>query len=1323
MSNFFDQFDTQETPGNFFDQFDEAPAGMPEEPTFNEEMVEEGRYTFDGLVNDQELLTAARRYYGLGQGVTDDEVVEEFISDRRWKDSNTLSIAQEAYSAATGNEAQNQDQALLIERWAGLPGIFSEGGEGFGGLWANLWRGTLDPANLIGFGLASTAAKTAARTGVKSAVGRAAGAIASRPLTTTVVADAGVTAGANALTQSAQMDVGLRDEFSVGETAMAGAMGAGLSVAGAGAGVAAGKGIRAVRDATINRGRTALPNSPTADKVAGRFETPVSEEAVGNSYRAFVPDQTGNLVDYTDAQGNVVTFRSSADAKAAVQGVANAQVMNVDQTGSVHELGGWLNRKANNLTNNFIDSTNAIEKLSRTAEPFVKGTNLEQFNAHMFTVNSQNAHMLSSMAVSGHLFEDGTNAGGMFRFVGDQAIAKELGLDWKANQGKFVLLDNSKSLREILTPIYEQNPELVNRLGQHMLFRRLLDKEQAGNAKALHGFDRVELQQAVNDYASQMPDIFDPNTAGSAIQQLDAYNRNFMSLMADMGIYNRDELATVLDSNLFYMPLYELIDAMDGTGATGSMGNLKRYFRGNERADTKLANPLRIYAMNVEAAITRAVENRRVNFITDTIETMRQRAPAIADLYGRPVKSEAVPSTFSKEALMKRLDATLKDAGVPAVDRQNFIQDLDAVQGLEFITFWSQGKFRPKPSKTDGTVVSYYKDGSLQYYEFNDTNLAKSVTSFSGLVDAMQQQQFGGVPNAFGHMAHMFQYMVTRDPEFWAFTSFLTDPVTASVYDGTNRTLGYLPFVDAYQKFAQGWKEMKLTSSTYKEAVANGVLYTGLASHKEQNRAVGQWLRRKGIDPDYVLGLSAEQDKRLTQLMAEKLYTGADWFMGKADYMPNAIEGAPRMAQLERRLQTGSGNYATAAYQAIQDNIDFRRRGASQGYQLYARTVPFLNAMQNVFYRYAKSWDGVGRAIVSRGKRGSKENLRRQAQIFSQVTLPIVGLTLANLYGSESERYQQLNADDRRMFWHVFLPGDVHLRLRKSDELAMFGSFIEDTLVRMERDNEGMGEAVLDAFLEGSASTFGIFRTTDPHDFIAQFLPIGAGGAWDMLVNNSFGSGPLMPPALEDMPVTQQYLEGSTSNVAIELGEVMGVAPVYVEHTLREFLGPAAKYLGYTSNIGDERRKVVFDPAGSPSLDNFIDWPVVRKYLLTTDEPLRTTYHINRVYELMEDAEKSEGLFQALKRGRTEVTGEIEQTAAYDDDFQRQQSALLLLQDATQKMAELRKALRVNYNNTALEKEKRIENERRMRAMLHTMAAVTVGSVEHILKGKDSVSE
>jgi hypothetical protein len=203
------------------------------------------------LLGSQEFLQDVMDFYGERDGksfANANEAIDYFMSDRRWKNMNTMSMSGELLDTTSNDDAQNTRLARLQSTFDALPDFYEDGGDGWAGFATNAAAAVLDPVNLIGFGIGGAGAKATAA-GVRMSAGSTvtkAGmeAVKREALKEGVKAgakkgamaegllEAGISGGQDIITQNRNVNLGLQDEVSLGQAAIStvagGALGGGL---------------------------------------------------------------------------------------------------------------------------------------------------------------------------------------------------------------------------------------------------------------------------------------------------------------------------------------------------------------------------------------------------------------------------------------------------------------------------------------------------------------------------------------------------------------------------------------------------------------------------------------------------------------------------------------------------------------------------------------------------------------------------------------------------------------------------------------------------------------------------------------------------------------------------------------------------------------------------------------------------------------------------------------------------------------------------------------------------------------------------------------
>lgn len=191
--------------------------------------------TAQNAFNSADFLQDAADYYYERDGKTfssSAEVQDYFMSDRRWRNMNTISIGRDLYDANTQSDSQSARLARMQTMFDALPNFYEDGGDGWKGLGENALAAVADPINLIGFGAGGAAAKTAAAKaiaeGSKRAIAKRAGLKAG--IKTGAIGE-GVASGlvegiADQGIQRRNVEIGIQDDVSYTQTAAAVGIGA-----------------------------------------------------------------------------------------------------------------------------------------------------------------------------------------------------------------------------------------------------------------------------------------------------------------------------------------------------------------------------------------------------------------------------------------------------------------------------------------------------------------------------------------------------------------------------------------------------------------------------------------------------------------------------------------------------------------------------------------------------------------------------------------------------------------------------------------------------------------------------------------------------------------------------------------------------------------------------------------------------------------------------------------------------------------------------------------------------------------------------------------
>ena len=283
-----------------------------EEDEYEPDLVLPEDFSVSALAGSEEYMTKVRSYMGnrLGAGgkqkedEDNNDYVERFLSHMRSFENNTVDLTQEMSYIYGANDKERKQFAEAYDIYNSLPGMFSAGGGSvLSGLYDYTTLNVFDPANLVGLGVGTLAAKQFAKQGVKGVL-KGLAKRGNRYLNAGTVAGAAtdgvISAGMDAGLQSTMIEAGIKDEYSVGQTAAAFGLGAVGSQAAQSGLAAVGTGLRRMGSAAATGKSSSDGRSLAAEVKAAKSELTQAEKtatAQREKTAKFEYDEARKLLD------------------------------------------------------------------------------------------------------------------------------------------------------------------------------------------------------------------------------------------------------------------------------------------------------------------------------------------------------------------------------------------------------------------------------------------------------------------------------------------------------------------------------------------------------------------------------------------------------------------------------------------------------------------------------------------------------------------------------------------------------------------------------------------------------------------------------------------------------------------------------------------------------------------------------------------------------------------------------------------------------------------------------------------------------------------
>ena len=277
-------------------------------------------YTQDpDVLKNGDFLADLRQFFQERDGDTfsdDGELIDRFLNDRRWSEFNTVGAGIDLYQASNMTDDQKARMARIQQVYDTMPAFWEEGGGSVSGAIKDLGGAMLaDPLNLIGFGaggkVAGAAAAQAMKAG-KSGLAAGAKAAATKGAIYEGAANAGIEGIVDVTTQNRNMEIGLQDEYSAGQTALS--MGAGAVLGGAmGAGFGA---LAALKPAKLLQELRVAQDAGDVEKAREIRKILINKKVIGDADNT--PDVRSEGVKAAEAE-TVEADRVKAERQNAAQ--------------------------------------------------------------------------------------------------------------------------------------------------------------------------------------------------------------------------------------------------------------------------------------------------------------------------------------------------------------------------------------------------------------------------------------------------------------------------------------------------------------------------------------------------------------------------------------------------------------------------------------------------------------------------------------------------------------------------------------------------------------------------------------------------------------------------------------------------------------------------------------------------------------------------------------------------------------------------------------------------------------------------------------------
>jgi hypothetical protein len=445
------------------------------------------------------------------------------------------------------------------------------------------------------------------------------------------------------------------------------------------------------------------------------------------------------------------------------------------------------------------------------------------------------------------------------------------------------------------------------------------------------------------------------------------------------------------------------------------------------------------------------------------------------------------------------------------------------------------GAERLKTKETGPDIINVLEKGNLVSYRTPDTLLVNAMMSLN-----QSELPFIGVLSA---PADILRNLVTKEPGFMM-ANMMRDSLSAWVTSGQKMT----PIAGTVINFG---KALARKSPGFEALLDAGI--------------IGGYEFNENIEKS---GFKLEDDLAKKAGKKDPIYLRPFTSVWDALGKGTTASDAATRALIYERVLADTGNEAEALYRSL-EVMNFHRKGSSPLIRVLTAAVPFFNARLqglDLFYR------------ASTGNMNNKDSAAIQRQFWAR------GMTMMALSAfywamvSDDEEYKKQEQETRDNNW--LIPA-IGVKIPIPFEVGVLFKVIPERIIAYTFGND-TGQDLKEALFRNAMATFAF----NP-------IPQTAKPVLEAAFNfNTFTWRPIVGKGMED--VAPEFQVGpSTSNVAKQLGEALGLSPMKVDHVIKGYTGTIGMY-------GIDTIDSVLDQFGnSPKpTKRFEQLPVIKRFAL-----------------------------------------------------------------------------------------------------------------------------
>ena len=495
------------------------------------------------------------------------------------------------------------------------------------------------------------------------------------------------------------------------------------------------------------------------------------------------------------------------------------------------------------------------------------------------------------------------------------------------------------------------------------------------------------------------------------------------------------------------------------------------------------------------------------------------------------------------EAITKNLGAAI-DMGMKNVAQQRIVRDMVKLGLAEEVKVNAKTGNAIGSSAALPNQVTFKVDGQTRKFSIKDPLIFESMSSLGG------GELNGLLTSIVSFPSTVLRETITRTPSFMI-VNMMRDTISAFVTSGAS----FVPVLSTLKNFNSG--------------IGNLSKYGVVGGYDFANDP-------KSIYEDF----QSESRRRNKSGSLQFIHRDIWNFLGRQTTKSDA---ATRQAVFNDVIAR-TGNEAEAAFQAL-EVLNFSRRGSHPAVRFITAAIPFLNArFQGLDVLYRSGFSG------RYSSRSDKSVNERRFQFMMR------GLTLTALSAlyytsvSDDDQYKEALEYERDLYFIIpnpFSPNNP-LKIPIPFEIGLIFKTIPERILSY-RDGSTSGRELKDSFQRNLTSTLEV----NPMG-IAAISPL-----YEAMVNkNTFTGQAIVPVYLTDKNSQEAFQQKvGTNQLAIELGQMLNISPLKIDHVLHGYTGTMGAYALQAIDYGLRSKAISGTDASERSAIPLHRLPFIRRFV------------------------------------------------------------------------------------------------------------------------------